>query len=127
MMTTRTPIGLHWQLPGGAVAYECVGEHCQEIATIVIRGPKGYEWTLCPDDWQLLNRRTLGLVESVRVLDRPGCFRPDCADEAVAVMEDLQRTPLPVCPQHWDDLSWVTTLDVGSVALGQMGPDRGQP
>lgn len=127
-MTMKPPIGLHWQLPGGAIAYECVGERCQELATIVVRGPKGYEWSLCPDDWQQLNRRALGLMDVVRVLDRPACFRPDCQDEAVAVMEDLDRAPLPVCQQHWDDLSWVTPQDPDSgETLRRMGSGRRQP
>lgn len=123
-MTTRHTTGLHWQLPGGAVAYECVAEHCQEIATIVLRGPKGYEWSLCTDDWQLLNRRALGLMEIVRMLERPTCFRRDCHDEAVVVMEDLDQTPLPVCQQHWDDLSWVTPRDIDNMPLlgGVRGP-----
>ena len=118
MASDSRPDTRHWQLPGGVIAYPCVAKDCLEIATIVVRGVKGIEWPLCPDDWRAIYRQTRGLIENVRTLERPDCFRPDCHDEAVAVMEHLDGSPLPVCQAHWDDLSWVTPTDPGGRATG---------
>lgn len=108
MSTKARPETRHWYLPGGVIAFPCIAEDCPEIATSVVRGIKGMEWPLCPGHWQVIRRQTRGLIEVLRLLERPACFRPDCDDEAVAVMEDLDGRPLPVCQTHWDDLSWVT-------------------
>lgn len=98
----------HWLLPDDTVAYGCIAKDCQEIAANVVRGPKDKEWPVCPDHWRSLQRSTRGLIETIRTLDRPACFRPDCGDEAVTIIEHLDGTPLPVCTRYWDDLSWVT-------------------
>jgi hypothetical protein len=113
---------------GGDISYACATEGCQALAAIVIRGPKGYEWSLCRTDWLQLNRHALGLMEIVRQLERPSCFRGDCRVEAVVVVEHLDRTPLPVYQQHWDDLSWVRPEDPdGPALLGRSGRPGCQP
>ena len=35
------------------------------------------------------------------------CFQDDCNEPAVAVVHELDGSPMPACQQHWDDLSWV--------------------
>jgi hypothetical protein len=111
MSTNSGPDTRHWKLQGGVIAYPCASPDCMEIASIVVRGVKGVETPLCPDDWRTIQRQGRGLVENVRLLERPSCFRPDCQDEAVAVMDDLDGSPLPVCQTHWDDLSWIDPFD----------------
>ena len=113
MANNPRPGNRHWQLPGDVIVYACAVKNCMQIATIVVRGVKEIETLLCPNDWHALQRQTHGRTEIVRTLERPMCFRGDCHDEAVAVMEHLDGNPLPVCQKHWDDLSWVTPSDPG--------------
>ena len=117
MATNPRPDTRHWQLPDGAIAYQCAAERCQQIAMVVVHRIDGDETPLCPDDWRPVLGHADGNVESVRALERPRCFRDDCLQGAVTVMEDLSRIPLPVCERHWDDLSWVTPDDPDSQAL----------
>jgi hypothetical protein len=107
MRRTRT-VSPFWQLPGGAMAYECAADLCTDIATIVVRGPKGCEWALCPEHWRHLQRQTLGLMEIIRTLDRPTCSRRHCQDEAAAVIDEPDAAPVPVCQRHWTTVTWVT-------------------
>jgi hypothetical protein len=120
--TSRTAIP-RWQLPGGVMAHECAAESCTEIGTVVVRGPKGCEWALCPAHWRHLQRWTLGLMETVRTLDRPTCSRSDCHDEAAAVIEDHGEPPLPVCQRHWADLTWVAPTDTGTRSTAGAGEE----
>ncbi|MFZ5848903.1 MAG: hypothetical protein ACOYX5_16140 [Actinomycetota bacterium] len=104
-----------YEIGQGDVAHPCLYEECSGIADIVVRGPKRSELPICQQHWEYLNRRTRGgLIEIVRTLDRPACFRPDCHDEAIAVMEGPEGPARPVCQQHLDDLSWI---DVPEAAL----------
>lgn len=82
-MTRRTRrVGQPPRLPRGFVAHECATEGCTDIATIVVRGPKGCEWALCPQDWRELRRQTLGLLETVRMLDHPPWSQDNVAGDA---------------------------------------------
>jgi hypothetical protein len=94
------------------MAYECAADMCTDIATIVVRGPKGFEWALCPDHWRTAQRQTLGLMAVVRALDRPTCARRDCQDEAAAVIDEPDGQPFPVCQRHWATLSWLAPSPV---------------
>lgn len=97
-----------YEIGPGDVVHPCIYEECTGIADIVVRGPKRSELPICQQHWEYLNRRTRGgLIEIVRTLDRPACFRPDCRDEGVAVMENPDGPARPVCQEHLDDLSWI--------------------
>jgi len=98
----------------GDVAHACAWEGCLGVADLLVRGPKRSELAICQQHWDYLNQRTRGLIEIVRTLDRPMCFRPDCNDESVALMENIAGPARPVCQQHLDDLSWI---DVPEAAL----------
>jgi hypothetical protein len=116
-MTRRTRTAApYWQLPGGVMAYECAADMCTNIATIVVRGPKGCEWALCAADWHSLQRQTLGLMEIVRRHERPSCSQSDCQDDAAAVIDEPEAGSVPVCERHWTTFSWVSpsTPAVGS-------------
>ena len=113
MANNPRPGSRYWQLPGDVIAYPCAVENCMETATIVVQGAKEIDTPLCPNDWHGLQRQRHGPTEIVRTLEGPLCFRGDCPDEAVTVMEHLDGTPLPVCQRHWDDLSWVTPNELG--------------
>jgi hypothetical protein len=98
------------------MAYECAADMCTDIATIVVRGPKGCEWALCAADWRTLQRQTLGLMEVVRALDRPTCARTGCQDEAAAVIDEPDGQPFPLCQRHWATLSWLTPSPVDATS-----------
>lgn len=97
-----------YEIGQGDVVHPCIYEECTGIADIVVRGPKRSELPICHQHWEYLNQRTRGgLIEIVRTLDRPACFRPDCPDEGVTVMENPDGPARPVCQRHLDDLSWI--------------------
>jgi hypothetical protein len=97
-----------YEVGHGDVVHACMYEECFGIADLIVRGPKRSELPICQQHWEYLNHRTRGgLIEIVRTLDRPACFRPDCHDEGVAVMENPDGSARSVCQEHLDDLSWI--------------------
>src|SRR5512144_1034276 len=70
----------------------CSYEHCIWAAVVVLAGPLQNDVRVCQFHWRELTHSAFGPLKPIRVLNRPDCFRPDCNDEAVAIMRNIDAT-----------------------------------
>ena len=89
------------------VTVRCPINGCTDDAEVVVKGPARTEFELCRTHFDDLLRAARRPIRVVSFLQRPNCFRPECPNESVTVLEDLDGSPLPICRRHLDALDWV--------------------